>query len=236
MDNTNGTKTHTRTYSIPDYCHDIQGTLRSISGLLQIVRMRLPRQMSEEDGELISCIDSAIRNVTVLGDWSRNLLQGEILNRGSRVEVREVVDEVRGLLGVRGSRSLEAIRGCEIRVDPAIPPVRGNYFEILCALQNLVENAVRHARTEALRIEVSLVGLTVTVVRILFSDNGDDMSPEDKERIKLILQGVAVNENLGLSICKSMLTNNEGSIKFIENVKGCAYEISLPVFRGIVQE
>jgi two-component sensor histidine kinase len=68
------------------------------------------------------------------------------------------------------------------------------------------------------------------MITILFSDNRGPLQKEEKEKIRAFIDDNSDNGSFGLSICKRMLNNSGGSIKFIENSKGCAYEISLPVF------
>jgi light-regulated signal transduction histidine kinase (bacteriophytochrome) len=210
-------------YSVPEYCHDIQGALRSISGLLQIVRTKLPRD-ENWDPELISYINSAIRNVVTLGDWSRNLLLADGKHSASGIELADIAREIGSLLLLQTPPET-----CRIHSDLSIPRVKGNFFEILCAFQNLAENSIRHSGASPLIISISLLNLSSTEVKIKFSDNGRKLSKRVRRRINAILTRNEADENLGLSICKSMLFKNKGCIKLIESTRGCSYEISLAI-------
>jgi K+-sensing histidine kinase KdpD len=213
-----------RDYSLADYCHDIQEMLRNMFGQLHCIKTRLQNNYTH-DRELVSLIDLVLKSVLHLENWSRNLLQREHRRPASSTDLARIVNEIEILTG----RSISGKR-YTVQVDSRIPSLNVNFFELLCVFQNLIENSVKYTNIEPVTIDINFIECSRDFVKILFSDNGGAIPEANKEAIKNAINDRGNKNSLGLSICKRMLTICRGTIEFIEDSRGCTYEISLPIF------
>src|SRR5204863_9554607 len=89
------------------------------------------------------------------------------------VQPDQVVEEA-----LVGFRRLLRDRGIEVKVSlpRPLPPIRGDRTSIVFALDNLIDNAMRHAGATAIELEARLNG---NVVEFVVSDCGRGI-PEDE--------------------------------------------------------
>lgn len=208
-------------YQIAKYCHDIQEPLRNISNFLQLIKFQLP---DNADEKTISYINYAIDNIKTLGQWNKNILCEGCYDLVSSFDLSKVIDEIKNLLKTQICK-----KNCKIILDKNIKPIFGNYFEILSLFKNLIENSLKHSKSEFLTITISLLNSANSNINIIFQDDGGILSKEDIIKIENALRNNVSKDNFGLTICKNILNNHSGTIKFIKTHDGCAYELNLPI-------
>jgi signal transduction histidine kinase len=117
----------------------------------------------------------------------------------------------------------------EVIVGEGCPPVNANPDAILQVLVNLIENAIRFARDDIVKVSVENLGETV-----LFNveDNGDGISPEVVD--KVFERGFSGDggTGLGLAICKETIEVHGGEIKIEKKLdKGTRITFTIPIFK-----
>ena len=147
-------------------------------------------------------------------------------------KVNHVIDDVLTL------RSYEhKIHNIEIerKLDPDMPDVMADYFQIQQVFLNVILNA------EQAMIEASGSGnLTVRsqhqdeCVHISFADNGPGIAEEHRDKIfdpMFTTKEVGEGTGMGLSICYGIVRNHMGKIYAESEVgKGTTFTIELPIF------
>lgn len=205
--------------SLSRYCHDVQEPLRNISNFLQMIKIQLE---PKTNGDVVTYIDYAIDNITILSKWTKKFLNKPQKDDDQSFKLHEVINQIRRLIAMQISR-----RPCRIVCDENISLEKCEYFEIMRVFKNLIENSIKHAEVEKLHINISSLSRTRKNVRILYEDNGRNLSKQIKCQFEKALKGE--EGGLGLAICRDILKNNHGSIKLLKNRGGCAYEIKLPL-------
>ncbi len=186
------------------------------SGLL----LRLPPTASEYL-ESVQSIDDSVDRMNRLVQDLLLLAQADAgmpCPRGTSLGVRDLLEQARHL-----NRSAA---GPPIRldgIDPALA-VPGNEDELVRVFSNLFANALRHTpQNGEIRVDTRLLYSGV-IVRIM--DTGDGIAPEHLshlgERFYRVDSSRARNEGgagLGLSICKRLIEQHNGSLAF-ESIVG----------------
>ena len=207
-------------YQIAKYCHDTQEPLRNIANFLQLIKIQLPENIDEKT---ISYIDYAIDNIKTLSQWNKNILSKD--DTTSTFSLSQVIDEIKNLIKTQIHK-----KTCKIILDKNIPQILGNYFEILSLFKNLIENSIKHSTHSPLEINISMLNNNNSSVNIIFKDNGGPLSEESIVKIENEINNNNLSKNsLGLTICKNILNNHSGSIKFLKTPEGCCYELNLPI-------
>ena len=205
------------------YYHDVQGLIRNVSNLLQIIKFELKES---QRNDLLKHINAAITSLSVLNDWNSILVNYQTLNEDSSCELSNVISRIQVML----SSQIQS-RNCTIELDPKIPPLGVNSIDVLRIFKNLIENSIKHALIEDLVISISLKSISNDCIEIAFADNGRTLPEYIRTNMQVILQGKK-SDSLGLTIVLESLAKNNGSIELVPSEKGCVYSIILPFCKG----
>jgi two-component system phosphate regulon sensor histidine kinase PhoR len=153
-------------------------------------------------------------------------------------QVEEVVARAVEVFRYRAERE-----GMEVglRVEEALPPASIDGRAIELAVINLLDNAFKYAK-EGGRIDVEVTRAT-RFVRVCVSDRGPGIDPEDRARIfERFVRGRTSGETrvrgsgIGLSLVKHIAESHGGTIEvkspISDEVRGCAFELSIPADRA----
>ncbi|WP_442212913.1 sensor histidine kinase [Specibacter sp. RAF43] len=157
---------------------------------------------------------------------------------GTEVDMNAVITEA-----VDRSRLPALSKNINLAVGPAIPaPVYGDRSQLVTALRNLIDNAVRYSPENT---QVG-VGLQVSdgVVSVSVSDQGDGMSPEDQERVFERFYRVdsarsrhTGGTGLGLSIVKHIVGNHGGEVTLWSAPRtGSTFTVRLPKLTEVTND
>ncbi|WP_371130943.1 sensor histidine kinase [Arthrobacter sp. SDTb3-6] len=158
-------------------------------------------------------------------------LQGkDIVQAGTDVDINAVIAEA-----VDRTRLPAQAKNIVLAVGPPVPAlVHGDASQLVTALRNLIDNAVRYSPENT---QVG-IGLQVRdgVVSVSVSDQGDGMSPEDQERVFERFYRVDAARSrhtggtgLGLSIVKHIVGNHGGEVTLWSAPKtGSTFTVRLP--------
>jgi signal transduction histidine kinase len=141
----------------------------------------------------------------------------------------ELVRQVRGDGGVH----IDA-RG----VQPA--QVAGNRAQLRRAVANLLDNAVRHARTE---VVVTVRETEDGRAEVVVGDDGPGIPPAERDRVferftrlddaRTVADGGA---GLGLAIARDLAERHGGSLELVPNGSGARFVLSLPLGPGTTHD
>jgi signal transduction histidine kinase len=111
-------------------------------------------------------------------------------------------------------------------------PVLGNRADLGRAVRNLLENAVRHARSS---VDLQLTAVD-GVVRLDVSDDGPGVAPNDRTRIfDRFFKADAARERgvtgsgLGLPIARAIVEAHGGVLELADVDRGARFEVRLPL-------
>lgn len=154
----------------------------------------------------------------------------DVAQAGADVDMNAVIAEA-----VDRTRLAAQSKNIAIVVGPAVPArVHGDAAQLVTALRNLIDNAVRYSPENT---QVG-IGLSVRdgVVSVSVSDQGDGMSPADQERVFERFYRVDAARSrhtggtgLGLSIVKHVVGNHGGEVTLWSAPRtGSTFTVRLP--------
>ncbi len=203
-----------------DLAHGLKTSLQVLSGEARALREKGDTQAAENI-ELLA--ETMQRHV------ERQLAQARLAPKTGtvRTEIAPVVERVLRVVG-------KTPRGAEVNWSVDIEPglaARIDGQDLAEALGNLLENAVRHART---RIVVTGQG-EGDLARLTVEDDGPGI-PEDRHEA-MLRRGERLDETgdgtgLGLAIVGDIVEAWDGSLRLSDNAPGLAVHLILPLARA----
>jgi signal transduction histidine kinase len=140
----------------------------------------------------------------------------------------EVVEEV-----VHGFRKLLRERGIEVTVmvsTPPLPPVQADRTSIVFALDNLLDNAMRHAGGKQIELEARVRD---NAVEFVVSDQGRGIPEDELKRVQQpFVRGGAASRGsgLGLAIVRRIAAAHRGSFRLESRLNaGTTATLAIPV-------
>ena len=155
--------------------------------------------------------------------------EGQLAPRRRDIAVTALLDEV-----ADEHRALAASRQVTLEVTSEVDTVSADPGLLRRLLENLIENALRHApAASAVRLQASLAG---DAIELRVADAGSGVPTELRERIfdkfvQLEHQGQGVNQGgrgLGLTFCKMVAEAHGGTIRVEDGAPGAVFCIRLP--------
>lgn len=117
-------------------------------------------------------------------------------------------------------------------ISPSLPSVYGDNLEIQRVVQNLLDNAVRVSVAEQ-QVTLEVVSLGVNQVKVSVHDNGQGMTPQEKERLFHRLtqgRGRLSRSGLPLYLCRQIVEAHGGNIGVESSLdEGSTFWFTLPV-------
>ncbi len=147
-----------------------------------------------------------------------------------RLRLRQLVDEVQGLLGMDGASSIEFVNA----VDPGFE-VDADSEQLFRVLTNLSRNAVQamagddgSAVVRRLTISAERMG---SVSRILVTDTGPGLPQKARENLFAAFRGSARSggTGLGLAIAHELVRAHGGALELVESIGGrTVFAVTIP--------
>jgi signal transduction histidine kinase len=216
--------------------HELNNPLAGIVGLAQLLLEEdLPAYLK---GDLGCILEQAQR----AGDIVKNLLSFARKHAPVKapVQMNRVIEDVLKLRSYE--HTINNIK-VECRLDPSLPEVMADYFQMQQVFLNLVLNA-EQAMLEALSWRATYHGGTLRIkseqldgkVKLSFTDDGPGIAEANLVHIFdpfFTTKEVGKGTGLGLSICYGIVTAHNGRIYVrSEPGKGATFVVELPV-RGV---
>jgi two-component system phosphate regulon sensor histidine kinase PhoR len=130
-------------------------------------------------------------------------------------------------------------RNCQIeaRIDPEVPPVSGDFAQLLQLADNLIGNAIRYGCNEKSCATEVTVRTEGERVQLIVSDHGDGIAPEHLPRLTERFYRVdsarsreSGGTGLGLAIVKHIVERHRGTLDIRSGPgKGTEVTVSLPI-------
>src|SRR5215470_3330327 len=209
--------------------HEIKNPLTPI----QLSAQRLRRRLSRTPGEerlVLECTETIIHEVDglkrLVDEFSRFARMPVLAPRPT--DVRQLVDSVASLY-----RESHPALSISTHHPDDLPLLEVDPDNIKRAVLNLVDNAVEAiGDSGVVRVETVHVPETGHA-RVIVSDNGPGISPEDRERLFLPYFSTKVSGmGLGLPIVHEIVTEHGGTIRIEDNEPtGTRFVIEVPVSR-----
>jgi two-component system phosphate regulon sensor histidine kinase PhoR len=225
-----------RTDFVANASHELRTPLATIIGYAETLA---------EEGHMDETMRSSF-GATIEAEARRMLRIVEDLMSLSRIEAdRYLVPDEQVDLGevariaIEHAAPLVTRRNCRIetRIDSDVPPVPGDFGQLLQLADNLIGNAIRYGCNEkscAAEVAVRADGERVLLV---VSDHGDGIAPEHLPRLTERFYRVdsarsreSGGTGLGLAIVKHIVERHRGSLDIRSNPgKGTEVTVSLPI-------
>jgi two-component system sensor histidine kinase KdpD len=208
--------------------HDLRTPLAGILGTATTLRAQADQLSPAQRERLLANIENETRDLSAMAD---NVLQLARLSQ-PHAELRREWESVEEVLGAAVARLRVRWPDARIqlRVSPALPPVRAEAALLAQVIANLVDNGVRHSSGDA-RIEIA-AGRSRDGVFIAVRDHGEGIAAEDAgavfDRYRQGAEGRAGTAGLGLAICKLVVEAHGGRIAARHCEPGTEFRIDLP--------
>ncbi len=197
---------------VRNLAHEIKNPLGGLRGAAQLLERELPDERLKEYTRIIIHEADRLRGLVdrMLGPMHPPARQA--------VNLHEVLERVRTLVVAEGLGSTEIVRD----YDPSIPPLQGDFDQLVQAVLNIVRNAsqaLAGTGTITLRTRVTrqcTIGSRryKLVARLDIVDDGPGIPPAIKERIFYpMITGRPDGTGLGLSIAQGLVSQHGGLIE-----------------------
>lgn len=210
--------------------HEIKNPLTPIQLSAQRLRRRLARGQGEDQQLVTECTETIIQEVDglrrLVDEFSRFARMPVLVPRPT--DVRPLIESVAALYR-------EAHPGLTLVTRHAheVPLVEVDPDHIKRAVLNLVDNAVEAVRgVGAVTVDTVHVA-EAGVVRVVVSDNGPGIAPEDRDKLFLPYFSTKVTGmGLGLPIVHEIVTEHGGTVR-VEDIPsgGTRFVVDIPVAR-----
>lgn len=209
--------------------HDLREPLRMITGYLELLRKRYAGKLDRDADEFIGfAVDGAKRMEGLIHDL---LAYSRVTSRGkppARTDANTALEMALANLQVAVTET-----GAVVRSGP-LPEVAADPVQLIQLFQNLIDNAIKFRRADAVpEISISAEAAGKTV-RFSLRDNGIGIERKNHERIFTMFQrlherGEYGGTGIGLAICKRIVERHGGSI-WVESGpgKGSVFRFSMP--------
>ncbi|KYG07913.1 histidine kinase [Sorangium cellulosum] len=189
--------------------HDLKAPLRGIANLSEWIEESLTGKMDDETQEQIQLLRGRVRRLEALIDgilhYSRaGRLRGDLVS----VDTGQLLAEIVELLSPPA--------GARIEIAPGMPTLVAELVPMQQVFQNLISNALKHARRSDPRVEVTCKDAGA-FYEFAVRDNGPGIAPEYHGRIWDLFQTLESRDKvegtgIGLSVVKKAVESRGGSV------------------------
>ncbi|WP_437548772.1 ATP-binding protein [Sorangium sp. So ce367] len=189
--------------------HDLKAPLRGIANLSEWIEESLAGKLDGETQEHIHLLRGRVRRLEALIDgilhYSRaGRLRGDVVSVDTGHLLAEVVE------------LLSPPAGARVDIAPGMPTIAAERVPMQQVFQNLISNALKHARRSDARVEVTCEDAGA-YLEFSVSDNGPGIAPEYHERIWDLFHTLESRDKvegtgIGLSVVKKIVQSRGGSV------------------------
>lgn len=215
--------------------HEIKNPLGGIRGAAQLLAAELPNT------ELTDYTNVIIEEADRLRKLVDRLMGSGKLPEMRLLNIHEVLERVRNLIEAEVSnKDITLVRN----YDPSIPPITGDFEQLIQAVLNIVSNAVQALESPHVKHRSGIIELRTRVVRnvtigvnfhklaarVDIVDNGPGIPDELMSTLFYpMISGRAEGTGLGLSIAHSIINQHKGIIECQSKPGRTSFSILIPV-------
>ncbi|MGH9858046.1 MAG: sensor histidine kinase, partial [Acidobacteriota bacterium] len=219
---------------VANVSHELRTPLTAIQGSTEVLldgALRNP----VESRRFLEIMDKQLRHIQDLVTDMLKLAAVEEGRLPSRREDTKIDSLIQELIAVIQPLANKKNQTLHVLVDPDIPPIKMDPYQIYDALMNLLDNAVKYTQENGqIELKTFIEGSNLV---ISVSDNGSGISKEQLPRIFERFYRVDKSRSrevggtgLGLSIAKHGIENHGGSISVESELgKGTKFIVRIPV-------
>jgi len=213
--------------------HEVKNPLSGIRGAAQL----LEQGAEEEDQKLTQLICDETDRICALVDRIEIFSDQRPLERAP-VNIHQVLERVRDISKTGFARNANIVE----RYDPSLPPVDGNYDQLIQVFLNLVKNAAEAIPSKGGEITIATsyqhgVRLAVPGISermelplvISVTDNGGGIPEELQDHLfDAFVTSKAKGTGLGLALVAKMINDHGGVIEFESYPGKTTFRVMLP--------
>lgn len=209
--------------------HDIKEPVRIISSYRTLLSRGLSNDKNDKYDDYLNYIKTAIERISRLTTaFSYYVKIDTSEERRVLVKLEEVIWMVENNLKEKYNKNIQILCG-------ELPVIYADFEQISCAIQHIIDNAVRYNNSETPIITIKSQDIE-GYHRISIKDNGIGVAPEQASRLFDIAEGPKRQNKdpkscgMGLIICKKIIEKHKGKIR-IRSVlnKGTTIHFTLPM-------
>ncbi|MBW8726219.1 MAG: PAS domain-containing protein [Inquilinus limosus] len=218
--------------------HEIKNPLSGIRGAAQL----LEQTVGDEDRALTRLICEETDRIVRLVDRMDAFSDPSPLNRDP-VNIHEVLERARQVAQTGFGRHVRFIE----RYDPSLPPVSGQFDQLVQVFLNLIKNAVEavaedgeivlttaYQRGVAIAVQGTSQRLNLPLM-VAIQDNGPGIPDDLKDHLfDPFVTTKAEGSGLGLALVAKIIGDHGGLIGFESEPRRTVFKISLPIHAGAV--
>ncbi len=209
--------------------HDLKEPLRGIEAFSGFVLEDHAAALDEKGRRYLDMVhDSAVRMRHLIDDLLAYSRIGRQQMPATRVDLAEILDEVRSMLRF----SVEET-AAEIAVQAGLPTIGGHRTLLQQLFTNLLGNALKYRQPDVVpRVAIAWHGVAGGV-EITVADNGIGVPAEHRERVFGLFERLHGREKypgtgMGLALCKRIVEQHAGTICLEETPGGgCTVRLTL---------
>jgi signal transduction histidine kinase len=215
-----------------DAAHELRTPVTTILGEAEVA-LRRKRTEEELRAALVTVKDEAQRIAQLL-EALLSLARadaGTLLSSRTVLPLGDVVEAA--VLRARERASQNGHAAIRVESTPTSVLVEGNGLLLSRAFENLLDNAIRHARAQV----TVTVGTDGTMARIRVADDGPGISPDLVSNLfERFARGDSARSGegfgLGLSISRAIAQAHGGTLELRPSSSGALFELALPETAG----
>ena len=198
--------------------HDLQEPLRTISNFVGLIEEEYFEKLDKDMDQYLRFIVSATSNMQNLIKDLLDISRIGSTSTFATVDCNDILKEVTAELAI-------SIKESNTKITSSILPVlRGNKIELKQLFQNLISNAIKFRKKNAIP-KIEITGEEkVTGYHFTIKDNGIGIEELYKDRIFIIFQRLHTSAEypgtgIGLATCKKIVARHNGEI-WVESKPG----------------
>ncbi len=207
--------------------HDLKAPLRGIANLSSWIEEDLGETLHGESKDQMEMLRGRVHRMEALIDGILHY------SRAARAKARpEEIDT--GLLVGEILDLIAPPQATKIVIQEGMPVVRAEKVPLQQVFMNLIGNAIKHARAENPRIEISWASMD-PFVQFSVTDNGQGIAPQYHERIFGIFQTLEARDKvegtgIGLSVVQKIVEAKGGRVWVESDIgKGAKFSFLWPL-------
>ena len=208
--------------------HDLRSPIVTVIGYLELLQTDSAEQLDEESRHYLNRIsvsarymDSLIRDLLELSRIGRTQTETEA------VQLTPIIEDIAAELRRNHPQATFEVGD--------LPVVTMNPVRTRQLFTNLMENAVRHGGREDITVRVAEADSPSGYTSVLVADDGAGIPPQYRERVFGIFERLdqesdtaSIGTGIGLSMCRKIVEQVDGSLTIDDTPTGTTFRISVP--------